>query len=173
VGKSHSVFDQDKLLSLNHHYLQRCQTARLESLLTPFLAKLGISEPHQATLRACLPHILPRGRTLAELAYWAQPYLLDMPLLEPAARAKFLAPANKPVLQRLLYLLETCAPGDDLETAITALSQELDMKLGALLPILRAALTGRSASPGIFEVVAILGRERSIARVRAALAAIN
>jgi glutamyl-tRNA synthetase len=173
VGKSPSVFDQDKLLNLNHHYLQRCAPPRLESLLTPFLSKLGVNEPHQPTLRACLPHILPRGRTLAELAHWAQPYLLDMPLLDPAARAKFLTPASKPLLQRLLYLLETCALADDLEAAIMALSQELDMKLGALLPLLRVALTGRSASPGIFEVIAILGRERSIARVKAALAEIN
>jgi glutamyl-tRNA synthetase len=173
VGKSPSVFDRDKLVSLNHHYIQRCAPPRLESMLAPFLAELGISAPHQPTLRACLPHIIPRGRTLAELAYWAQPYLLELPLLESAVRAKFLTPANKPILRRLLYLLETCAPGDDLEAAVTALSRELDMKLGALLPLLRAALTGRAVSPGIFEVIAVLGRQRSIARLKAALAEIN
>ena len=169
VGKSPSVFDQDKLISLNHYYIQHYDAATLAQLLLPFLEEIGITAPDQSALLACLPHITPRARTLRELAHWAEPYLLAMPKMEREVKDKYLVAANKDILQHLLALIEADHGQAALEPAIKELSKETGVKMGALLPPLRAALTGRSNSPSIYEVINILGREKTIARVKAAL----
>jgi glutamyl-tRNA synthetase len=167
VGSSPSVFDHARLLSLNHHYIQRCDHERLAAMLMPFLARIGISQPDPDRLKKCLPHIVPRGRTLKELADWAEPYLLDWPRLEPEVKNKILTPAQKPLLEKILQALE--AQAADPEAALRCLGQELSLKPGQILPLVRAALTGRSASPGVYEVMEILGRENTLARLRRAL----
>ncbi|MDR1396356.1 MAG: glutamate--tRNA ligase [Desulfarculales bacterium] len=171
VGSSPSVFDHDRLLNLNHHYIQRSDPADLVPILLPFLARAGVNNPDRAILLKCLPHIMPRGRTLKELAHWAEPYLLDQPRPEAGVKEKFLTPAHKPLLQQLLEVIE--ANQADPEPALKRLSQETGLKPGNLLPILRAALTGRNSSPGIYQVMDILGMEKTLARIRLALAEID
>jgi glutamyl-tRNA synthetase len=171
VGSSPSVFDHERLLSLNHHYIQHCPHARLSALLMPFLAHLGISRPDPERLAKCLPHIVPRGRTLKELAALAEPYLLQWPRLQPEVKDKFLTPAQKPLLQKIAQALETGSDGP--EAALGRLSQELNLKPSQIFPLLRAALTGRSSSPGVYEVMEILGMEAVLARLRRALEAMD
>lgn len=169
VGNSPSVFDQDRLLSLNHYYIQHYDVAKLAELVKPFLRARGIAVYDENTLLACLPHITQRCRTLLELADWAEPYLLPEPIMQPEAAAKFLTEDSKPGLHKLLELLELYPAKEELEPAVKAFSKDSGIKMGALLPPLRVALTGRANSPGVYEVIEILGNSESLRRVRAAL----
>ncbi len=172
VGRSAAVFDTDRLLHLNQQYIQESDPARLAQLLPPFLAARGITDYDQGVLLACLPELTPRAKTLVELADWAEPYLVDEPAMDLKAVKKFLGPERAPVLERVLALVE--AKGVDqpqeMEQGIRELAEELGVKLGEVAQPVRVALTGRTFSPGIFEVMSILGDERVKARLNRALA---
>ncbi|MCF8032381.1 MAG: glutamate--tRNA ligase [Desulfarculaceae bacterium] len=171
VGRSAAVFDTDKLLHLNQRYIQEAEPARLAELLPPFLAERGITEYDQALLLACLPELTPRAKTLVELADWAEPFLKAEPEMSPKAVKKFLKPETSPVLERVLAMVqERGVEPEAMEAGVRELSEELGLKLGGIAQPVRVALTGRTFSPGIFEVMAILGAERVIARLKRALA---
>jgi glutamyl-tRNA synthetase len=170
VGKSAAVFDPEKLTRMNARYLQAADDQRLAGLLGPFLAQREIPDPgpeEQAILLKALPEIKPRARTLAELADWAEPYLVDLPGMEPKARKKFLTPASAPILEEVRGLVAERGVDDPevMEQAFRELAERREVKLGAVAQPVRAALTGRTASPGIFEVMAILGPERTLRRL--------
>ena len=171
VGHSAAVFDKDKLQRLNQRYIQEAEPARLAELLPPFLAERGITDYDHGLLQACLPELTPRAKTLIELADWAEPFLKPEPEMDPKAVKKFLKPDTAPVLERVLGLVQE--HGVDpaaMEQAVRELSEELGIKLGGIAQPTRVALTGRTFSPGIFEVMDLLGRERVIARLKRALA---
>ncbi len=175
VGRGAAVFDVDKLNHLNAHWLQQADPQRLADLLPPFLAARGVNAFDRATLVKAIPEIRPRTKTLVELADWAEPYLVEAPAIDPKAGAKFLVSANRPVLERVRGLVAELgveAP-EAMEEAFRQLAEELGVKLGGVAQPVRVALVGRTASPGIFEVLAILGRERSLARLDRALSAIQ
>lgn len=171
VGKGAAVFDADKLLHLNAHWIQHSNPERLAQALPPFLARRGITAHDQATLLAAIPQLTPRAKTLLELADWAEPFLVDEVAFDPQATAKFLVAANAPVLERVAAMVEGLGVADSpaLEAGFKDLAAELGLKLGGVAQPVRVALTGRTASPGIFEVMAILGRERTLARLARAL----
>lgn len=171
VGKSAAVFDTDKLLRLNQRYIQEADISRLAQLLEPFLAQRGIESPDQELLTACLPELTPRAKTLVELAEWAEPFLVQEPEMDPKAVKKFLGPERTPVLERVLALVEKLGTGqpEALEEAFRQLGEELELKMKNVAQPVRVALTGRTFSPGIFEVMSILGDERVKARLLRAL----
>ena len=172
VGRSAAVFDTGKLLHLNQRYIQTSPPERLAELLPPFLAARGITDYDQELLIACLPQITPRAKTLVELADWAEPFLVDEPVMDPKAVKKFLGSAQAPVLERVLALVQEIGAdqSEAMEQAIRDLSEELELKLGGIAQPVRVSLTGRTFSPGIFEVMALLGNQRVIARLKKALA---
>jgi glutamyl-tRNA synthetase len=167
VGKSAAVFDAGHLAHLNHHHLQQAAPERLAELLPPFLAARGITSWDNEVLLKAIPHMVARTPTLMELAYWAEPYLLEDPIMDQAARAKFLNPAGAAVLKRVAEMVEAKGVEDAavLEKGYRELAAELGTKLGAVAQPTRVALTGRTASPGIFEVMGFLGRERVLRRL--------
>ncbi len=173
VGRSAAVFDQDKLSKLNARYIQGAGTARLVEMVTPFLAERGITvgQGERDTLEMALPELTPRARTLLDLAEWAEPYLVEMPEIDPKAAKKFLVAGNLPVLQSVRELVAGRGVSDieGLEAAFRQMAEQQDRKLGAVAQPTRVALTGRTFSPGIFEVMAILGKERCLARLDRAL----
>ena len=172
VGRSAAVFDTDKLLRLNQRYIQEADPARLAELLPPFLAQRGVTTYDQDLLLACLPELTPRAKTLVELADWAEPFLKDEPEMDPKARKKFLGPERVPVLERVLALVEDRGVDqpEAMEQAIRELGEELELKLKDIAQPVRVALTGRTFSPGIFEVMAILGADKVKTRLKRALA---
>ncbi|MFZ5586961.1 MAG: glutamate--tRNA ligase [Thermodesulfobacteriota bacterium] len=172
VGRGAAVFDPDKLLHLNAHWMQRAEARRLAELLPPFLAERGVATHDQATLIKAIPHLTARAKTLVELADWAEPYLLAEPVMDPKAAAKFLTAASRPVLTRVADLVRELGVDNPagMEEAFRRLAEDLGLKLGGVAQPVRVALVGRTASPGIFEVMAILGRERTLARLERALA---
>ena len=174
VGKSAAVFDPDKLLKLNSRYIQTAETGRLIELVSPFLAKRGVevSEAERVILERALPELVPRAHTLDELAHWALPYLVPEPEMEPKAVKKFLKPAAVPILARVRELVAAQGVSDleAMEQGFRDLAGEMEVGLGKVAQPVRVALTGRTASPGIFEVMAILGQERVLKRLDRALA---
>jgi glutamyl-tRNA synthetase len=177
VGKGAARFDFDKLNSLNGHYIRTAADERLLDLLCPLLeAHLGkpVDDAGRRRLNAALPGLKPRAETLEALADNAAFYLRDPPLPLTDKAAKLLTPESREHLERLR---ETLSGQEDwseaaLEMRLREFAAAREIKLGAVAQPLRAVLTGSTASPGLFEVMAVLGRAECLARL-AALGAYN
>ena len=171
VTKSPGVFDQEKLLWLNSHYLKELPAPELARELTPFLAAQGITDPDQAYLARVVPTLSARCKTLVEMAAAARFYFLDPRPYEEKAAAKFLTPATAPTLKEIAARL-TSLP-DLSEEAVnrlfTDLAQTTGQKMVNLAQPVRVALTGTTASPGLYEIIHILGREEALRRINAGI----
>jgi glutamyl-tRNA synthetase len=164
VGKSPSRFDFKKLENLNGHYVRVADEARLSDLVA---ARLGLSEEQKALLTKAMTELKPRANTINQLADGARFLFAARPLdVEEAAAALLTAEARGLLASahRALCALADWA-GASLEAAIREVAQGSGVKLGKLAQPLRAALTGRTTSPGIFDVLALLGRDESLARI--------
>ena len=167
IGRSPSRFDMAKLNNVNAHYLNAAEADRLADLVCAGLGA-AVDEGAKARLSAAMPILKPRAKTLVELTDAAS-FLLARPSgLTPKA-AKILDPAGRELLAQLVSGLAASETWDEaaLEAAVRAFAEARGVKLGAVAQPLRAALTGSHASPGIFEVMALLGREESLARIAA------
>ena len=162
VGKSPSRFDFKKLENLNGHYLRQADDARLAALVAP---KLGLSETD--LLVRAMPELKARAHTLNELADGARFLFESRPLSIDGAAAALLTPESRALLAAAHQKLVALANWDSesLEGAIREVAEGAGVKLGKLAQPLRAALTGRTTSPGIFDVLALLGRDESLARI--------
>jgi len=175
VGKSAARFDFDKLKSFNAHYLREADDGRLARLVAPHIAEhLGRhpGEAELALLERAMPGLKQRAKTLVDLAESAVFYL-QRPASPTPKAAKQLDDTARARLQRLLARLRDLAGWDaaTLESAVRDFAEAEDCKLGKIAQPLRAALTGSTVSPGIFEVMTVLGREETLARIEAAVSA--
>ena len=169
VGRSPARFDFQKLDNLNGHYLKQAENGRLAALLRPRIAAALGRAPGEAAmgrLEAGIPGLKERAKTLKELADNALFYFAERPLaFEPKARDQ-LASGSKSALDAYRARIEGVAwRRDALEGAARETAEATGIKLGQLAQPLRAALTGRTTSPPIFEVMEVLGREESLARI--------
>jgi glutamyl-tRNA synthetase len=164
VGKSPSRFDFKKLENLNGHYIREADDQRLADLAVP---KLGISEAEKAVLVRAMPELKARAHTMNELADGAHFLFAKRPLDFDEAAAALLTPEARALLASAHQKLGALAEWDaaSLEAAIREVAEGSGVKLGKLAQPLRAALTGRTTSPGIFDVLALLGRDESVARI--------
>jgi glutamyl-tRNA synthetase len=171
VGKAPGIHDDEKLLWLNSHYLKTSDDHDLARQLVPFLAPLGIESPDPDFLVRVAATLKARSKTLADMAEAARFYFQDPRPYEPEGAQKFLTPATAPILQNARQALENQA--DFSETGLTGMLKDLatqaGVKLVAVAQPLRVALTGRTASPSLTDVMALLGKEESIARLSRAL----
>ncbi len=172
IGKSPARFDFAKLESLNAHYIRLADDDRLTELTLAIMRTLEgwptEDETFQKRLRAAMPGLKERAKTLVELADGAD-YLRRARPLELTGKAKkALNDDARIVLGRLADALpdEAAWTTDALESAITDFLTAEDIKLGKVAQPLRAALTGGSVSPGIYDVLASLGRNEAIERIR-------
>jgi len=176
VGRSPGVFNPEKLEWLNAQYLRALPADELASLCIPFLQAQGTPvPPDRARLEAALLTLRERARTLVELAEMARFYFVDAIELDPAAAAAHLTPGVAPALDTLIGRLRTIDAWtpDAIERAVRETVAAHDMKLGKLAQPVRVAVTGGTASPGIFEVLALLDRDTALARLAAARAQID
>jgi glutamyl-tRNA synthetase len=164
VGKSPSRFDFKKLENLNGHYIREADDRRLADLVAP---RLGLSAEQKELLVKAMPDLKPRANTLVQLADGARFLFAQRPLDVEEAAAALLTPEGRGLLQRTYERLGALAEWDaaSLEAAIREVAEGCGVKLGKVAQPLRAALTGRTTSPGIFEVLALLGRDESLARL--------
>ncbi|NYT39637.1 glutamate--tRNA ligase [Sphingomonas sp. R-74633] len=166
VGKSPSRFDLKKLESLNGHYIRLADDDRLAGLVA---ARLGfeLSESQADLLRRSMAALKPRAANLLELAEGAAFLFRTRPLeLDDGAKALLEGDARA-FLAQLHTALDGVESWDTeaLEAAVRTVAEDAGVKLGATAQPLRAALTGRRTSPGIFDVLVLLGREESLARI--------
>jgi glutamyl-tRNA synthetase len=165
VGKSPSRFDLKKLENLNGHYIRHAEDSRLSVLVA---ARLSGLEAHElALLEQAMPELKARAKDLNELSANADFLFVKRPLpLDEKASALLDADARG-LLGRLHSLLAEVPEWthDGTESAVKALAEAEGLKLGKLAQPLRAALTGRATSPGIFDVLVLLGQDESLARI--------
>ena len=164
VGKSPSRFDFKKLENLNGHYIREADDARLANLVAP---RLDLSGHQRDLLLRAMPELKARAHDLNQLAEGARFLFAARPLEVDQAAAALLTGDSRPLLAAAHDALAALAEWDEasLEAAIREVAESNGVKLGKLAQPLRAALTGRTTSPGIFDVLALLGREESLARI--------
>ena len=170
VGRSPARFDTKKLENLNGHYLREADPRRLASLIDHIIEGelgRGLDADDIDLLAAAMPHLTPRAKDLGELADGAQ-FLFKPRPLEMDEKAEALLQGGA---RELLALTHQALSGldqwsaEETEQAVREVSETRGVKLGQVAQPLRAALTGRATSPGIFDVLALLGRDESLARI--------
>ncbi|MCJ8190079.1 glutamate--tRNA ligase [Sphingomicrobium aestuariivivum] len=165
IGKSPSRFDTKKLLNLNGHYIREADNARLAELTA---AEAGAtSEEDKALLTRAMPELKARARDLHELAAGAT-FLFKSRPLEMEEKAAGLLDAEARQNLALAHAALADLPRwemEEVETAVREVADKAELKLGKLAQPLRAALTGSNTSPGIFDVLVLLGRDESLARI--------
>ncbi len=172
LSKSPGMWDPDKLLWYNGHYLRECSAEKLAALALPFYKQKGIdAEPDEQFVRIIELH-RERVKTLAEYPESTGYYFSDGVEYEEKAGNKFLKLENADILRKTLDKIVQMPEMNEagLEKAFEDLMNELDLKLGKIAQPVRVALTGGTVSPGIFEVIAVLGKEKTEARLKAAIA---
>jgi glutamyl-tRNA synthetase len=176
LNKAAAIFSPDKLLWLNAHYLRTLPSERLIPELLPHLAREGIMKSPEAIDRTYLARAMDsvreRSKTLVEMAQWLRFYFFtDHIIYADKAATKFLTAETAPLLAKLVHALEGLPIFDEasIEQVFQQLLAESGLKLGAIAQPARVALTGDTVSPGIHQVMAILGRERVLGRLCQAL----
>jgi glutamyl-tRNA synthetase len=170
VGKSPSRFDLKKLENINGHYVREADPGRLALLVAERMAPLDDAAASQARLHKLadiMPALQPRAKTVLELRDGAAFLFAQRPIPIDEAAANLLDDAAhtllKGVAERLSALSEWTL--EAIETAVRAAAEEAELGLGKVAQPLRAALTGRTTSPGIFDVLFHLGREETLGRL--------
>ncbi len=173
VGSAAAIFDRAKLEWVNGQLLKMLGDDAAPRL-RPFVERLGIPAPSEPLLRSAARNLGMRATTLVEMAEQGRFYFEPPVDYEQPAAGKLLTSTARPRLERLVRRLETTTPWDEaaVEGAVRQLGGELGVKLVELAQPVRLALTGRTASPPIFGVMADLGRDETLARLRGALARI-
>ena len=177
VGRSAAVFNPEKLLWLNAEYIKTTPPEKLAELVKPFLIIDGtVSDdwsPERAWLAKAIGTLIERAKDLKELAVALRYYILETVEFEDKARKKFLKPETGELLEEARSAIEKM---DDfnaaaLEDMFKAICERRELGLGKLAQPVRVAVTGGTASPGIFDVLEIVGRERTLLRLQKAISA--
>lgn len=174
VKKSDGKFDDKKFADVAFEHLKRPELTSDEEYLRqvqPFLKKRGIEQPPAQTLAQALPLIRERAKNLEDAAYHLDFYVREPPEVDEKAKAKFL---TREACAQLKRLLDALAGAPDwtaqvLEQCVNNLVQTQHLPLKQVAQPLRVALTGRSASPPLFDVMQVLGRQTSLMRIERAV----
>ncbi|MDA0229918.1 MAG: glutamate--tRNA ligase [Proteobacteria bacterium] len=170
IGRSPARFDMERLNSLNGHYIRQADDSRLLSLLEPRIADLLEKAPDPALLlrlESLLPSLKTRANNLVEIAENALFLFVQRPLSFNQKAAKIITPATRIMVAELLTELEALDEWstESLESAVRGFIDSHSLKMGDVAQPLRAGLTGKTVSPGIFDVMISLGREESLGRL--------
>ena len=169
ISGGNAVFDTEKLDWMNGQYIARMPVDELARAVEPYLIEAGLTLPGAVAERNRLLDLLrPRAKRLTDFVELARPFIVDNVEYENEAIEKYLrVPGLVDHVDALVNALRTAVPFDEphVEAAVRGTASERGVKAGALIHATRVAVTGRSTSPGIFEVLALLGRERTTARL--------
>jgi glutamyl-tRNA synthetase len=175
VQKAAAIFNPEKLVWLNAQYIKTSEPKRVAECLMPHLQNKGYDETAfsriQGGVEALVPPLRERSQTLVEMADRAVPYLEESIAIDEGAAKKFLTPAIAPTIRKFSERVETATEftKDVLEEIFHKILEEDGLKMGKLAQPLRVALTGGTVSPGIYEVMEMLGKERTLTRLRAGI----
>lgn len=173
VQASAAVFNPEKLRWVNAQYIRNGDPKEVADALLPYLNSAGYD--HAALSRipggaeALIPPLRERSETLLDIVQGAVPYLAEPMTMEEEAANKHLTETIAPILKEFADLVEVVEDfaKETLEPILHGLIERHGLKMGKVAQPLRVALTGRAVSPGIYEVMALLGKERSLQRIRA------
>ncbi len=172
VQTSAAVFNPEKLLWVNAEYIKISPPDQVAQALVPLLEAAGLKDQVQTVSTDWLAQLVilvkERAKSLVEMVEWVKPYFGQAVICDEAAAKKFLTPAMAPILSKLLarFAAFPSFSKQPWEEAFKQLVEEEGMKMGQLAQPVRVALTGRTASPGLFDVMEILGRDRTLFRLR-------
>jgi glutamyl-tRNA synthetase len=171
VGRSAGVFNPDKLLWLNEHYIKTGEPERLGGLVAELLEGQGVTVNNGPDMTAVVKTLQDRAKTLVEMANGARFYFEAPVAYDEKAAAKFLNEEKRGVLELLIKHLgaQTDYTFENVEDAFKSIMEESGLKLGKIGPTVRVALTGGTVSPGIYDVVAVLGKDAVVTRLQKAL----
>ncbi len=175
VGRSPARFDIKKLENLNGHYIREADDARLAGLVAPRIAALTgrpVEADGEALLVRAMPALKPRAKTLDEIADGALFLFAQRPLVPDDKAMALLDVAGLDLIAACVGALsgiETWTP-ESIEERIRGVAETAELGLGKVAQPLRAALTGRTTSPGIFDTLFLLGKEETLARLSDAAA---
>lgn len=173
LSRSNANFDEDKYLHHNGWYIRHLELQDLVARVRPFLEKAGLelAGKSEAWLAAVIGLEAERSKLLSDFAPALDYFFAAPTALDPKGVKKFLsAPEGAARLETMAALLEKVEPFERgaIEAAVRALSETSGLSLGALSQPVRLALTGRTFSPGLFEVLELIGRDESLSRLRRA-----
>jgi glutamyl-tRNA synthetase len=175
VGKAAAVFNPEKLLWLNQQYIMNSTSERLAGLVVPFLVKEGtIAEGHQPDMQwlaKAVSTLKERAKTLLEMTASLRYYIAEEIEIDEKAGAKFLDEVNRAMLGELkegLAALDVFTE-ESMTRVFEAVMEKQGLKFGKIAQPLRVALTGGTQSPGIFEVLEVMGKEKTLKRLERAI----
>jgi glutamyl-tRNA synthetase len=172
VGKSAGVFNSEKLLWVNFHYMKSQPLSKLANEIIPFIEAKGYPRPRdRAWLEKMLATLRERAKTLTELVDLAHFYLSDEIQIDEKAAKKLLTPQVREPLAELIEKLSALSDFNEagVEKIFADIMKQRNLALGDLAQPVRVALTGSTASPGIYEVIGVLGKEQTLRRLKKAL----
>ena len=171
IGKSAGVFNPEKFLWVNFHHMKSRPLAQLAEEVIPYIEAKGFPVPQdEKWLQKMVATLQERTKTLVELVDSAHFYLTDDIAVDEKAAKKFLTAEVSQPLSKLIEKLEGLDDFSEtnIEQAFSGVLQALSLPMGKLAQPVRVALTGSTVSPGIHEVIAVLGKERTIRRLQSA-----
>lgn len=171
VGKSAAVFNPEKLLWLNQHYIREYQLEKLAAEMPAFFSKLGIAVEDGEYLEKVVTDLKPRAKTLVEMAESGVFYFVDDIAYDPASAAKFLNDQHLGFLQAAMERLSSITDytKEGIEIFLRSMAEEQGVKLKEIAQPLRIALTGKTVSPGLDEIMITLGKDKTIHRIHRAI----
>ena len=174
VGKSAGIFNMEKLLDLNAKYIREEDDGNLADLLIPFLTNLGCSNLPREKVKGAVGTLKARSKTMLEMAQGALFYFKEIDY-EKQADEKFFKPEILEILEDLLLDIKGATVFDqkELEKIFSTLLERHQIKLGKVAQPLRVALTGKTVSPGIFEIMEVMGQVMVIKRLSNAISHIR
>ncbi len=171
VGSNASKYDLKKFLHVQSQHLRMLDEDTLATMVVPFLKARGLEvAADNATLRAALGPVKLRAATFIELADGLDYFFRDDVTYEEKAKKKFLKPELAGNLEKLAEIVESASAFDEetLERDVLAWTEPAELKMKFVAQPARVAMTGRTRSPGLYETMVLLGRDKTIARLRAA-----
>ncbi len=170
VNLSAARFDPDKLLAVNAYWIRNSDNKHLLEHLKPFLKSYDLSKFTEDYLLSAIETVKTRAKTLVEMAEMMHFYLVEDVEYEEKSAKKFLVPEIAPVLREVIESLKTLPLEEKiLEDYFRSLAERTGIKLKNIAQAVRVALTGKSVSPGLFEIIKVLGRDQVIKRLIKAL----
>lgn len=172
VGKSSAAFNPEKLLWLNAQYLRNRPLSQIAKDIAPYLTAEGYAVPaDQSWLEKMIESLRERAKSLVELVDAAHYFLKETIEIDERAGRKHLLPATKGILEELLTKLQKLEYFDQasVEQVFSEIVAGRGIKLGAIAQPVRVALTGSTVSPGIYELISILGRDVALGRIAAGI----
>ncbi|MGB5155836.1 glutamate--tRNA ligase [Desulfobacterium sp. N47] len=170
IGRSAGVFDINKLLALNADHIKLSDPDKITKHLAPFLNKLGFEFREGPFIEGVIKTLNARSKTLKEMAENAAFYFQDTISYQEDAASKFLTADSVEILNTLIALFEALESFDEksIENVFVKIMEQTGLKLGKIAQPVRVALTGKTISPGVFEILNVLGKEKSINRLKMA-----